>query len=189
MKCLRGIKALVIRSKESSDPELFEGRGSLLPSTGCGFSPWQDSFTHRNARSAFHSSAVRSYKTHMGPPMESLQFIHTSCYNKHTLLFSFSCPPSVLGGHSKISRMDPDCGAILQKTAQYETTWSSCLSWQEFQTKGKSTHTTTGDSISHLSAQLVRSQFVPEQKPQPCGSHTRRTVCAAESLLKELPQP
>lgn len=81
--------------------------------------------------------------------------------------------------------MDPDYDAVLQKTAQYETSLSSCLSLQEFQTKGKHTHTTTGDSTAHLFAQLVRSQLVPEQKPQACGSHIRRT----ESLLKELPQP
>lgn len=41
MKCLQGINAVVIRSNESPDPALLEGRGSLLPSMGCSFSPQQ----------------------------------------------------------------------------------------------------------------------------------------------------
>lgn len=40
-------------------------------------------------------------------------------------------------------------------------------------------HTTTGDSTSDLFAQLVRSQFVPEQKPQTFGSQIRRAIDAA----------
>ena len=48
------------------------------------------------------------------------------------------------------------------------------------------THTTTDDSISDLFAQLVRSQFVPEQKPQTFGSQIRRAIDAAKRESPEL---
>lgn len=118
------------------------------------------------------------------PPAQSHTLISSTAHVPSPDVGSLDQPPLL-----KSVGMDPDYDAILQKTAQDETTRSSCLSLQEFQTKGKHAHTTTGDSISHLFAQLVTSQFVPEQKPQACGSHIRRTVRAAESLLKELPQP
>lgn len=58
VKCLQGIKAVVIRSKESSDPALLEGRGSLLPSLGCAFSPWQGLIHPQDERSAFHQHEI-----------------------------------------------------------------------------------------------------------------------------------
>lgn len=223
MKCLQGINAVVIRSNESPDPALLEGRGSLLPSMGCGFSPRQGLSHPQECEICLSPTSREILQTPRGMPVwkacsSSIQPLVESCCGhsmrgshlhftllpkcsfllpaqSHTLVSSTAHVPSPDVGSLdrppplKSVGMDPDYDAILQKTAQDETTRSSCLSLQEFQTKGKHAHTTTGDSISHLFAQLVTSQFVPEQKPQACGSHIRRTVCAAESLLKELPQP
>lgn len=63
MKCLQGIKAVVIRSKESSDPALFEGREACCLPRAVASAHGKDSFTHRNMRSAFHPSAVFGEQT------------------------------------------------------------------------------------------------------------------------------
>lgn len=81
--------------------------------------------------------------------------------------------------------------AALQKKHQYETTWSFCLSFQDYKPSKRQAHkltnTTSGDSVSDLFAQLVRSQFVPEQKPQTLGLQIRRaSMQLKESLLNRL---
>lgn len=150
--------------------------------------------------------------------MESLHFIHPSCCESccghtmrgsclHLALLPKCCFLLPAQRHTRVSSTAlvprPDVGSLDQPPSCKQRGWIQtrmlfCRRQHRMKPHGHpasvrktfkqkaSTHTTTGGSISHLFAQLVRSQLVPEQKS---GSQTRRTVCAAQSLLNKLPQP
>lgn len=102
MKCLQGIKAVEIRSKGSSDPALSEGRGSLLPSTGCGFSPWQGLIHPQECEICLSPiSSEILLRSHVHGPVESLQFIHPGCCE--------SCCGHTMPGSCLHSALLPKC--------------------------------------------------------------------------------